>query len=167
MRVFSKLSIRTQVLAIGAILLAVIPLVSIMAFRQSSEVIVNQNTQYNMELVSNLKQRVSDNYAKISGIMINLGYDTTVQDFLAENDNLRIYELSKKVQSLMGVIKSTNPDIVDIIIVNASGKHTSLYGKIGLAHEMLGKLNEHEGNIRYGGFKKQIICSSEIRFSLV
>ncbi|WP_337099889.1 sensor histidine kinase [Paenibacillus sp. YIM B09110] len=154
MRAFSKLSIRTQVLAIGAILLAVIPLVSILAFRQSSVVIVNQNTQYNMELVSNLKQRVSDNYAKISGIMVNLGYDTTVQDFLAENDNLLTYELSKKVQSLMGVIKSTNPDIVDIIIVNASGKHTSLNGKIGLAREMMDELIDHEGNVHYGGFKK-------------
>lgn len=154
MRAFSKLSIRTQVLAIGAVLLAVIPLVSIMAFRQSSVVIVKQNTQYNMELVSNLKQRVSDNYAKISGIMVNLGYDTTVQDFLAENDNLLTYELSKKVQSLMGVIKSTNPDIVDIIIVNASGKHTSLNGKIGLAREMMDKLIDYEGNVHYGGFKK-------------
>lgn len=152
MRTFSKLSIRTQVLAIGAILLAVIPLVSIMAFRQSSEVIVGQNTQYNMELVSNLRQRVSDNYAKISGIMINLGYDTTVQDFLAETDNLRTYELSKKVNSLMGVIKSTNPDITDIIIVNASGKHTTLTGKIGLAHKLMGKLDETEVKVRYGGF---------------
>jgi len=154
MRAFSKLSIRTQVLAIGAILLAVIPLVSIIAFRQSSEVIVHQNTQYNMELVSNLKQRVSDNYAKVSGIMINLGYDTTVQDFLAENDNLRTYELSKKVQSLMGVIKSTNSDIIDIIIVNASGKQTSLYGKIELAQTMMGMLNERKGEVHYGGFQK-------------
>ncbi|MDQ6422144.1 sensor histidine kinase [Paenibacillus sp. LHD-117] len=152
MRAFSKLSIRTQVLAIGVILLAVIPLVSIVAFRQSSEVIVNQNTQYNMELVSNLKQRVSDNYAKISGIMINLGYDTTVQDFLAESDNLRTYELSKKVNSLMGVIQSTNPDISDIIIVNASGKHISLTGKIGLAQRLMDKLDEHEVSVEYGGF---------------
>ncbi|MDQ8738002.1 sensor histidine kinase [Paenibacillus sp. LHD-38] len=154
MKAFSKLSIRTQVLAIGAVLLAVIPLVSIMAFRQSSEVIVNQNTQYNMELVSNLKQRVSDNYVKISGVMINLGYDTTVQDFLAENDNLQTYELSKKVQSLMGVIKSTNPDIEDIIIVNASGKHTSLNGKIRMAQRMMDKLDEREGKVQvqYGGF---------------
>lgn len=91
MRAFSKLSIRTQVLAIGLILLAVIPLISIIAFYQSSEVIVNQNTQYNMELVSNLKQRVSDNYAKTSGIMINLGYDSTVQDFLTESDHLETY----------------------------------------------------------------------------
>ncbi|RIX52377.1 sensor histidine kinase [Paenibacillus nanensis] len=152
MKAFSKLSIRTQVLAIGAIFLAVIPLVSIMAFRQSSDVIVGQNTQYNMELVSNLRQRVSDNYAKISGIMINLGYDSTVQDFLAENDKLRTYELSKKVNSLMGVIKSTNPDITDIIIVNAAGKHTTLTGKIGLAHELMGKLDEREVKVRYGGF---------------
>ncbi|MGO4107676.1 sensor histidine kinase [Paenibacillus sp. YAF4_2] len=154
MRAFSKLSIRTQVLAIGAILLAVIPLVSILAFRQSSEVIVNQNTQYNMELVTNLKQRVSDNYANISGIMMNLGYDTTVQDFLAENDRLRNYELSKKVQSLMGVIKSTNSNIVDIIIVNDSGKHTSLHGQIGLAQNMMDNMLDNDVNVHYGGFRK-------------
>ncbi|MGO4545997.1 sensor histidine kinase [Paenibacillus sp. 2TAB23] len=152
MRSFKKLSIRTQVLAIGAILLAVIPLVSLIAFRQSSEVIVNQNTQYNMELVSNLKQRVSDNYTKISGIMVNLGYDTTVQDFLAESDNLRTYELSKKVNSLMSVIKSTNPDIIDIIIVNAMGKYTSLNGKIRMAQKLMNQVSEREANVYYGGF---------------
>ncbi|WP_214628959.1 sensor histidine kinase [Paenibacillus agaridevorans] len=152
MRAFNKLSIRTQVLAIGAILLAVIPLVSIMAFRHSSEVIVNQNTQYNMELVSNLKHRVSDNYAKISSIMINLGYDTTVQDFLAESDYLRTYELAQKVNSLMGVIKSTNPDIIDIIIVNAMGKHTSLTGKIRMAQGMMYEVSERDARVHYGGF---------------
>ncbi|MFD0961738.1 sensor histidine kinase [Paenibacillus chungangensis] len=154
MRAFKKLSIRTQVLAIGAVILAIIPLISLMAYLQSSEVIVNQNTQYNMELVSNLKQRVSDNYASVSSIMINLGYDTTVQDFLLEKDSLRIYELSKKVQSLMSVIKSTNPDIVDIIIINDAGKHASLQGSVGLAQNMMDKLIEGGGQVHYGGFYK-------------
>ncbi|MFB9327793.1 sensor histidine kinase [Paenibacillus aurantiacus] len=152
MRAIKKLSIRTQVLAIGAILLAVIPLVGIMAFRQSSEVIVDQNTQYNMELVSNLKQRVSDNYAKISAVMVNMGYDATVQDFLAENDDYRTYELSKKVNSLMGVIKSTTPDIIDIIIVNASGKHSTLTGKITIAQRMMANMKDRDVDVHYGGF---------------
>ncbi|WP_053373170.1 sensor histidine kinase [Paenibacillus sp. FJAT-27812] len=154
MKSFKKWSIRTQVLTIGAIILAIIPLVIILTYRQSSAIIVNQNTQYNMEMVSSLQQRVSDSYARISGILINLGYDTTVQDFLVESDSLRIYELSKKVQSLMGVIKSTNPDIVDVVIMNNSGKHTSLQGRISIVNDMVGELAEKQGEVYYGGFKQ-------------
>lgn len=154
MKAFSKLSIRTQILVIGAILLAVIPILSVLVFRQSSEVIVNQNMHYNLELVSTLKQRISDNYTELSSIMINLGYDITVQDFLAETDPLKIYELSKKIQSLMGVIKSTQPDIVDIIVVNDSGKHISLRSKVSVTQNMGSQLKDAGGDVRYVKYKK-------------
>lgn len=54
----------------------------------------------------------------------------------------------------MGVIKSTNPDIIDIIIVNASEKHTSLAGKIRLAQRMIDEIEDNEVNIRFGGYNK-------------
>lgn len=134
-------------------MIAIIPIVIARVYQQSSSMIIDQNTQYNIELVSLLQQRVSTNYSNISNLMMNLGYDATVQKFLVENDNLTTYELSKKVESLMGVIKNTNKDILDIIIVSRTEKYTTLAGRINYATELMNTLG-NDGAVHYGGFRK-------------
>ncbi|MWV47254.1 hypothetical protein GRF59_27030 [Paenibacillus sp. HJL G12] len=151
MRFFKRLSIRYQFIVIGLIITAIIPVVILGVYRQSSRFIIEQNTQYNEELISMMKQRISSNYANISELMINLGYDATVQNLLSENDNLRIYELSKKVQSLMSVIKSTYPDIIDITIVSNDHKLVSMKGLIRQA-EQVGSGIGSDGTVHYAGF---------------
>ncbi|GIP30134.1 hypothetical protein J23TS9_52640 [Paenibacillus sp. J23TS9] len=151
MNFFRKLSIRYQFIVIGLIITAIIPVVILGVYQQSSRFIIEQNTQYNEELISMMKQRISSNYSNISELMINLGYDATVQNLLAENDNLRIYELSKKVQSLMSVIKSTYPDIIDIAIVSNDHKLVSMKGVINQA-EYVGDGLGDDGTVHYAGF---------------
>lgn len=148
---FRKLSIRYQFIVIGLIITAIIPIVILGVYRQSSRFIIEQNTQYNEELISMMKQRISSNYANISELMINLGYDATVQNLLAETDNLRIYEQSKKVQSLMSVIKSTYPDIIDIAIISNDHKLISMKGLIRQT-EQVGDSLGSDGTVHYAGF---------------
>lgn len=152
MKTFKRMSIRTQVLLIGAFIVAMLPFVIIQVYRQSSSAIINQNTQYNAELVSILKQRISANYANISELMINLGYDTTVQKFLVEKDKLKSYDLAKKAESLMGVVKNTNKEIVDILIVGSWNNHTSIAGRTKYAYEMMAD-GIDDGAVHYGGFR--------------
>lgn len=71
MKTFKRLSIRTQVLLFGLFIVAIIPIIVSRVYQLSSETIINQNTQYNTELVSLLKQRISDNYANVSSMMMN------------------------------------------------------------------------------------------------
>ncbi|MFX3635940.1 MAG: sensor histidine kinase [Candidatus Pristimantibacillus sp.] len=151
---FKKLSIRVQVLLIGLIILAIIPLVIVKVYQQSSQTIITQNTQYNTELVSMLQQRVSANYANISNLMINLGYDTTVQNFLTESDKLTIYDYSKKVESLMSVVRSTDKNIVDIIIIGAPNIYASMYGNVRYANGIMTTIRD-DGDVYYGGFQRK------------
>ncbi|MGN7360276.1 cache domain-containing sensor histidine kinase [Paenibacillus sp. SAF-054] len=151
MSFFRKLSIRYQFIVIGLVIIAIIPVVVLGVYRQSSKFIIEQNTQYNEELISMMKQRISSNYANISELMINLGYDATVQNLLAESDNLRIYELSKKVQGLMSVIKSTYPNIIDIAIVSNHGKLISMKGGIRQT-DAVGAGIGSDGTVHYAGF---------------
>ena len=65
MKTFKRLSIRTQVLLFGLFIVAIIPIIVSKVYQLSSETIINQNTQYNTELVSLLKQRISANYANV------------------------------------------------------------------------------------------------------
>lgn len=129
MKSFKKLSIRSQVMIIGFVIIAMIPFVIIRVYQQASMTIINQNTQYNTELVSLLKQKLSANYANASNLMMNLGYDTTVQTLLIETDKLKMYNLSKNVESLIGVVKNTNKDILDIAILGRLNTQTPFSGK--------------------------------------
>lgn len=153
MKFFKKLSIRVQVMTIGLIIIAMVPVIVLNAYKQSSELIIDQNTQYNKELIAIMKQRISSNYSEISELMVNLGYDATVQNFLAESDDLKIYELAKKVESVMGVIKNTNPDILDISVVSNTRKVVSLKGTITDVYDAE-NIPEQDGAVHYAGFRK-------------
>ncbi|CAI6083741.1 sensor histidine kinase [Cohnella sp. JJ-181] len=148
---FNKLSIRTQVLLIGALIVAIIPFVIVRVYQQSSATIIDQNTEYNTELVSILKQRVSANYASVSALMMNLGYDTTLQKFLLESDKLKLYDLSQKVESLMSVVRNTNPDILDIVAIGRAGSYTSLAGRSQRVQELMATASG-DGTVHYRGY---------------
>lgn len=152
MKFFKKLSIRIQVMIIGLIIIAMVPVIVWNVYKQTSELIIDQNTQYNKELIAIMKERVSSNYTEVSKLMVNLGYDATVQNFLAESDNLKIYEISKKIDSLMDVFKNTNPDILDISIVNNAGKVVSLKGSIPDIYTLSNR-QEQDGAVHYAGFR--------------
>ncbi|NQX67184.1 sensor histidine kinase [Paenibacillus alba] len=153
MRYFKKLSIKSQVLIIGIIIIAIIPFTFVKVYNMASEIIINHSTQNNEELISIMKQRVASNYDNISKLMTNLSYDVTVQNFLAEKDSLKVYELSEKVESLLGIIKNTNKDIIDIIIVSNQNKYVSLQGNLKDAFAASNELGS-DGIVHYAGFRK-------------
>lgn len=160
MKIFKKLSIRFQVMIIGLIIIAIVPVIMLNAYKQSSELIIEQNTQYNKELIAMMKQRVSLNYAEVSTLMINLAYDPTVQNFLIENEDLKLYELSKKIEGLMSVIKDANPDILDIAVVSNSG--TTVYMKGSLYDEK--PVRVEGGTVHYTGFRKPTMITDNEKF---
>jgi len=159
MKTFKKLSIRIQALIIGLIIITMIPIIIGMVYWQSSAMIIEQHNQYNSELVSLIKQRITKNYTDISSLMTNIGYEQTVQNFLTESDSLSIYELSKKIESLMGVLKNTNRDILDIVIISEAGKYTSLSGNIPYAAETKEAIG-NDGEVHYAGFRKDTLANN-------
>lgn len=154
MKSFKKLSIRSQVMIIGFVIIAMIPFVIIRVYQQASMTIINQNTQYNTELVSLLKQKLSANYANASNLMMNLGYDTTVQTLLIETDKLKMYNLSKNVESLIGVVKNTNKDILDIAILGRLNTQTPFSGKMNDINKVMEQA-EDDGAVHYIGYRKE------------
>ncbi|MHA0857748.1 sensor histidine kinase [Paenibacillus sp. CMAA1364] len=163
MKSFKKLSIRMQVLIIGAIIISMIPIVIIKVYQQTSAIIINQNTQYNKELVFMLKQKLSANYTNTSNLLMNLGYDTTIQALITEKDKLGIYHLSKNAQSLLGVVKSTNKDILDIVTAGYLNIETPLVGKMNDIHLDMQKLKD-DGSVQYIGYRKEDNLISKDKF---
>ena len=62
-------------------------------------------------------------------MMMNVGYDSTVQKFLVENDKLREYDLSQKVEGLLSIARNMNTDILDIIVIGPSKHSYFISGK--------------------------------------
>jgi two-component system sensor histidine kinase YesM len=152
MKTFKRLSIRTQVLLCGLFIVAIIPIIVSRVYQLSSETIINQNTQYNTELVSLLKQRISDNYANVSSMMMNAGYDSTVQRFLIESDKLRSYDLSQKVEGTLSIARNMNTDILDIIVMGRSNARISLAGRTKYAADLM-KTAGDDGIVHYRGYR--------------
>lgn len=153
MNFFKKLSIRLQVQLIGLFLVAILPIIIFIVYNQMSSIVIKQNTQYNNEIASLLRERVSSKYSDITNLMANVGYETTIQDFLVEDDNYKTYQLSKKMNNLMSIIKNSNSDILNIIIVNRNNKYSYLKGDIGYIEELKDGLGDG-GNVNYVGFHK-------------
>jgi len=151
MKTIKKLSIRTQILLFGLIIVAIIPIIISRVYQLSSETIINQNTQYNMELVSLLKQRISANYTNVSSMMMNLGYDSTVQKFLIEQDKLRVYDLSQKVEGLLSIARNMNTDILDIVVISQSNYQISLAGRSRYTTNLMETAGK-EGMVQYRGY---------------
>ncbi|KUP22538.1 histidine kinase [Paenibacillus sp. DMB5] len=152
MKAFKSLSIRTQILIFGLFIVSIIPIIISRVYQLSSETIINQNTQYNTELVSLLKQKISDNYATISSMMMNAGYDPTIQKFLIESDKLQSYDLSQKVEGTLSIARNMNTDILDIIVIGRSNTRISLAGRTKYAAELM-KSAKSDGMVHYGGYR--------------
>jgi len=161
---FKKLSIGTQLFLVGFVLITVIPIIIINIYQKASDVIIKQSTQNNIELVSNIQQNITSNYTQISNTLMNLGYDTTVQEFLLQSDRQQTYEISKKVQSLMSLVKNANPDIIDIVIINAADKSLSLLGNIDITKNMKNGLEQKKGIVYYGGYTENDIALAQNSF---
>ncbi|GIP54346.1 sensor histidine kinase [Paenibacillus vini] len=167
MKTIKRLSIRTQVLLFGLFIIALIPVIISRVYQLSSETIINQNTQYNTELVSLLKERISANYANISSMMMNVGYDSTVQKFLLEKDKLRVYDLSQKVEGLLSIARNMNTDILDIVVTGSSNTRVSIAGRTKYVEDLMDTAGD-DGIVQYRGYSPpdKILDKSKLLFGM-
>lgn len=142
MKGFKKQTIKVQILTAYLLIIVLIPIIINFSYKQINSLMIKQNTQYNKEIASLLKQRISSNSINIKKLMLSIGYDSTVQSFLIEEDKLKTYELVRKVDSILSVAKNTYDGILDIIIVNSSGKATSISGNVNTAYSIRNSLGE-------------------------
>ncbi|MCK8487947.1 histidine kinase [Paenibacillus sp. MBLB2552] len=151
----------------GLVIFSTIPLIISWVYRLSSETIINQNTQYNTELVSLIKQRISDNYANVSSMMMNVGYNPTVQQFLVEKDKLQSYYLSQKVEGLLSIARNMNTDVLDIIVVGQSNARISLAGRTKYVTDLMNTA-EDDGVVYYAGYSPpdRILDKSKMLFGM-
>lgn len=167
MKTIKRLSIRTQVLLFGLFIIAIIPIIISRVYQLSSETIINQNTQYNTELVSLLKERISANYANISSMMMNVGYDSTVQKFLLEQDKLRVYDLSQKVEGLLSIARNMNTDILDMVVIGRSNTRVSIAGRTKYVENLMDTAGD-DGIVQYRGYSPpdKILDKSKLLFGM-
>lgn len=128
MKFMRNLPIGIQQLIIAGMVILTILAVSLVTYSRISDIIVKRNIQYTNDTIYRLKQNISANYKEICNLITNVGYDSTVQEFMLETDQYDKLVLNDKISSIMGIVKNVKSDLVDIEIIGQNKSKISLRG---------------------------------------
>jgi two-component system, sensor histidine kinase YesM len=128
MKFLRNLPISIQQLIIAGMVILTIITISIVTYSRISDIIVKKNIQYTKESIFQLKQNISTNYKEICALITNVGYDSTVQDFMLETEQYNKLALNDKISSILDVVKNVKSDLIDIEIIGKNNSKISLRG---------------------------------------
>ncbi|MFC4598420.1 sensor histidine kinase [Cohnella hongkongensis] len=142
MGVLKKLKIKTQIMIAVACVLAVMLLIIYSLYEQTSRIVIRNDSQYTEDLVRKFKLGMSQKVDEVGQIMLNLGFDPFLQQYLTQVNPSLLYEMSKELDRKIISLKAGRQGIEDIVLIGSLGTKYSLNGGIeyvrGLEPEILG-----------------------------
>ena len=136
MNFFKRLPIRTQLLILAVATTFVMIFIIFLTYYQISKSITKKNSEYTIDIITQVKQSVSVNCDIINRIITNIAYNPTIQDYLMETDEVAKLELLKKVDKLLINMAGIKDGILDILVIGDNGNYDSLTGKTSFVNEM-------------------------------
>ncbi|MDR6552910.1 sensor histidine kinase [Paenibacillus qinlingensis] len=125
---FSKVTIRNQLIFLASITFVLLILIFSVFYTQNKEIIKQKNTEYTVNMISQLQQDVASYRNSIDKLLMNIAYNPDMQEFMLETDYGNRYELSKKISSVLNNARLMKEGIVDVIVVGNSGSFYSTFG---------------------------------------
>ncbi len=150
MKKFSKLPMRVQFLSMALLLVIIVPILIIVFYNQSKNIVIDQNIDHSTEISSVLQNNISKRYTDISNLMLYTGYHGSISEFLNADTNSERYHASKDVADLFQLIDNTQTGIYDIYITDNSGRVFYQYGYTNIDLNSSG-LENNGGQIYYDG----------------
>lgn len=130
MGLLKKLRIKTQILIAVTCIMVIMLAIIYSLYSQTSKIVINNNNQYSEDTIRKFKLGISQKVDEISQIMLNLGYDSTVQKFMVQNDPSLSYEMAKELDRKIISLKAGRKGIEDIVLIGTNGTRYSLQGSI-------------------------------------
>ena len=150
MKKFSKLPMRIQILSMALLLTITVPILILVFYNQSKNVVIDQNIEHSTDISSILQQNISDRYKDISNLMLYTGYHSSITDFLHADTNLERYHASQDVADLFQLVDNTQTGIYDLYITDNSGHVFYQYGFTNFELQARGSEN-NDKQIYYDG----------------
>lgn len=116
-----KLSIRTQLMIIGSVILLFMFGIFVWSYSQIKHITFERNSIYTIELMTTIKENITTNIESFNRILPNIAFNELVQQYLMETDRLKQYELYQKLDPLLMNLQATNKSIVSIVLYSTAG----------------------------------------------
>ncbi|BBI35451.1 histidine kinase [Cohnella abietis] len=148
-----RLRIRTQIMIAVTCILVIMLAIIFSLYTQTSKIVIKNNNQYSEDTIRKFKLGIAQKYDEISQIMLNLGFDPTVQKFMVQNDQSISYEMGKELDRKIISLKAGRKGFEDIVLIGTNGTRYSLNGGVGYVQQLESEI-KNSNSVYVSGFEK-------------
>jgi len=170
--VLKRLKIKTQIMIAVTCVLVIMLLIIYSLYEQTSRVVIRNNGQYTEDLVHKFKLGMSQKVDEVGQIMLNLGFDPFLQQYLTQVNPSLLYEMGKELDRKIISLKAGRQGIEDIVLIGTHGTKYSLNGGIayvqGLEKEIVGNDGVYVSGLQkfsYSGTPQDVLVFAQNIYS--
>ncbi|QJD84533.1 sensor histidine kinase [Cohnella herbarum] len=153
MGLLKKLRIKTQILIAVTCIMVIMLAIIYSLYSQTSKIVIKNNNQYSEDTIRKFRLGISQKVDEISQIMLNLGYDPTVQKFMVQNDPSLSYEMAKELDRKIISLKAGRKGFEDIVLIGTNGTRYSLNGGIDYVQQLEKEIQD-SSTVYVSGFEE-------------
>lgn len=147
--------IRSQLLILALTIGFITFYMYIITYAQVSNVITDNNNEYVDNILTQVKQSVSQNSSLLGRILTNIAYNESIQKYLFEQNAYTRYEDMKTIDNFLYNIQEMEDGIIDIVILGNGGNSYYLKGMNTVTKNIVEKLSVNTNN--YFSGQEQVV----------
>ncbi len=147
--------IRSQLLILALTIGFITFYMYIITYAQVSNVITDNNHEYVDNILTQVKQSVSQSSGLLGRILTNIAYNESIQKYLFEQNAYTRYEDMKTIDNFLYNIQEMEDGIIDIVILGNGGNSYYLKGMNTVTKNIVEKLSVNTNN--YFSGQEQVV----------
>lgn len=159
MNFLKGLPIRSQLLILALTISVVTFCMYIITYSQVSNVITQNNNEYVDNILTQMKQTISQNSSLLRRVLTNVAYNEAIQKYIFEQDAYSKYENSQTINNFLYNIQEIQDGIIDIVILGDDGNYYFLKGMNTVTYNIIEKMPPNINNY-YSG-KEQVFYQGQ------
>ena len=155
MNFLKGMPIRSQLLILALTIGFITFYMYIITYAQVSNVITDNNHEYVDNILTQVKQSVSQSSGLLGRILTNIAYNESIQKYLFEQNAYTRYEDMKTIDNFLYNIQEMEDGIIDIVILGNGGNSYYLKGMNTVTKNIVEKLSVNTNN--YFSGQEQVV----------
>ena len=140
MNFLKGMPIRFQLLFLALTISVITFCMYIITYSQVSNVITRNNNEYVDNILTQMKQTISQNSSLMGRIITSIAYNEVIQRYILEQDAYSRYEDKLRIDNFLYNIQEIQEGIIDIIILGDGGNSYSLKGMNTMTNNIIEKM---------------------------
>ena len=119
---FKKSSIAKQLWTLGICVISVLILIFTISYYLVSRSIIRENIEYTSQVLSQVKKSAEDTSSSLEALLLSMGYNRPVAEFLSEKDAGQDMKLVQDLDSIFYNVSDMRREVSDIILLGNNGQ---------------------------------------------